>query len=160
LNDAGDVAFAAGGMIDLSTFASLDLQFGTVVVQAGQTARLVTYPGLEVEGYGRVRGGSLGPEGGNDVALPSIGPDGAVYCLAQLNGSGGRLLPRAATGLRIGLPLVVFGGSKPDPHRSAASSLGRVDGGGRPPGRSRSSRASPARRTRTLVFRPATGEAT
>src|SRR5262249_25698782 len=47
LNDAGDVAFAAGGMIDIN--AAGDLQFGTVVVPAGQPARLVIYPGLEVE---------------------------------------------------------------------------------------------------------------
>jgi hypothetical protein len=136
LNDAGDVAFAAGGMIDLSTFASLDLQFGTVVVQAGQTARLVTYPGLEVEGYGRVRGGSLGPEGGNDVALPSIGPDGAVYCLAQLNGSGGHAFFKASPpDYAIGVPLVVFGGSKPDPSPIGGVLFGRLDGGGRRVGR-------------------------
>ena len=58
-------------MLDID--APTDLQFGTVVAQAGQAPRLVIYPGLQVDSYGVVRSGSLGPEGGNDVALPSIG---------------------------------------------------------------------------------------
>jgi hypothetical protein len=159
LNDAGDVAFAAGGMIDINSAG--DLQFGTVVVQAGQLPRLVTYPGLNVDSYGKVRSGSLGPEGGNEVALPSIGPDGSVYCLAQLNGSGSHAFFKARPpDYKISIPLVVFGGSKPDPSPIggvffSAVSTAAVDATG---ALAFFSRFAGASELEALVFRPATGD--
>src|SRR5262249_7407981 len=60
LNDAGDVAFTAGGLFDFTTFSSSELEFGVLVAHAG-TVTLVTYPGLSTPPYGRIRGSALGP---------------------------------------------------------------------------------------------------
>jgi hypothetical protein len=161
LNDAGDVAFAAGGMLDLSTFSSSDFQFGVLVSRAGGTPQLVTYPGLEVPDFGRVRGGSLGPEGGNEVALPGIGPDGSVYVLGQLTGTGGHAFFRAQPpDYDLGLPLVVFGGSQPDPSPIggvffAAISPAAVDAAG---GLTFFSRLAGAPELEALIYRPSAGE--
>ena len=160
LNDAGDVAFAAGGLLDNNLFGGVDLQFGTVLAQGG-SLRLLTYPGQTVEGFGRVRGGSLGPEGGNDVALPSIGPDGTVYVLAQLNGTGGHAFFRSRPPeYDLGVPLVVFGGSKPDPSPIggvffSAVSTAAVDTSG---SLAFFARLAGAPELEALIFRPTVGD--
>jgi hypothetical protein len=115
INDAGDVAFAAGGMIDAITLSSSELQFGTLVARQG-IVHLVTYPGQLVDLFGRIRGGELGPDGGNAVAIPSIQPDGSVYVFGELTGGNGQAFFHAdPPDYQLGVPLIVFGGGHPDP---------------------------------------------
>lgn len=115
LNDAGDVAFTAGGMLDLATFSSSEPQFGVLLARQG-VVHLVTYPGQLVEGFGRVRGGTLGPDGGGEVAAPSLLPDGSVWVFAELNSGRGQAFFRPAPpAYGIGTPRVLLGGPDPDP---------------------------------------------
>ena len=122
LNDAGDVAFTAGGLLDLTSFTSSDLQYGTFVAHDGSVF-LVTYPGrllgTQGDGLGRIRGGELGPDGGGAVAAPVVQPDGSVVAFAELTGGNGQAFVRASPpgyGLTSIASLVVrFGGNAPDP---------------------------------------------
>jgi hypothetical protein len=114
MNDAGDVAFTAGGMLDLVSFSSSDFEFG-VLVARGTDVRLVSYPGLAVEGFGRIRGTELGPDGGGEVATPSMRPDGSVDLFAELTGGNGQAFFHARPpDYALVVPIVVFGGTSPD----------------------------------------------
>ncbi len=159
LNDVGDVAFAAGGMIDTTSFTSSDLEFGTLVAHAG-AVHIVTFPGLLVTGYGRIRGGTLGPDGGSQVALPSLGPTGDVVVFGELTGGNGQGFFRASPpDYTVGLPLVVFGGTSPDAspiggYYFAAESGPAVDALGNT---TFFSRLAGAHASEALIFRPVSG---
>jgi hypothetical protein len=160
LNDAGDVAFTSGGMFDVVTFTSTDLEFGSLVVRAGGTPQLVTFPGRPAEGFGRVRSGELGPDGGGEIAPPHVLPDGSVYVFAELTGGNGQAFYHAnppTYGLNV--PIVLFGGSHPDPSPLggvyfAAVSGPAVDAGGNV---AFFARLAGAPVLEALVFRPTSG---
>jgi hypothetical protein len=85
LNDRGDVAFTAGPLFD-GTLESTDLDGapGVFVFHDG-TLSTVGYPGRPVVGRGRITDVTLGPDGGNDVAPPTLSQDGRLIFFGELN---------------------------------------------------------------------------
>lgn len=160
LNDAGDVAFTAGGMLDFVSFTSTELEFGSLVVRVGGPAQLVTFPGRPAEGFGRVRGGELGADGGGEVAPPMLLPDGSVFVFVELTGGNGQAFYHARPpDYGLDIPIVVFGGTRPDPSPLggvyfAAASGPAVDAAGNV---AFFTRLAGAPVLEALVFRPTTG---
>jgi hypothetical protein len=116
INDAGDVACSPAGLFDTNGIASTDGEFGTIVVPHGADAELVAYPGRNTGGFGLLVGAQLGPEGGSKVAPPGLAADGTVYFFSTLTGGFGQGFFRAAPPTyALGLPVIRFGGSDPDP---------------------------------------------
>lgn len=114
-NDAGDVIFAAGPLID-SSIDSTDLDGAPgVFLLHGANLMLLAYPGKSVPTRGRITGLSLGPDGGNAVAPPVIAADGTVAFIASLNSGGQQALFRVSPpwDTTVIFPEVVFGGANP-----------------------------------------------
>ncbi len=126
LNGAGDVAFLAGPLFDLSDDASLTDQGspGVLVLHDG-TVTLLGYPGQKI-GPDKVTGVMLGPAGAAAVAAPSIAPDGTVAFFVALNGGNAEAIVRTS-GSEV-LPLVYTGGNGAD-----ASPVGGFYGGAESP---------------------------
>jgi hypothetical protein len=107
VNDAGDVAFLAGPLYDLSGDGALSESLGVLVYHAGVTT-LVGYPGQPL-GPDTVTGVTLGPVGGSQVAAPAVAPDGSVVFFAGLNDGNAEAIVRS-DGVTL-LPLVYSGGN-------------------------------------------------
>ena len=114
MNDAGDLAFTAGPLIDVSSTAagSDDLVPGVFVRRAGTTT-LLGWPGQPVAGLGRVTGFSLAAEFGAQPTPPAIAADGTVVFHALLNGGTAGVILRVAPTATEPVPVVVLGGSTP-----------------------------------------------
>jgi hypothetical protein len=161
INDSGDVAFTAGGMLDLVSFSSSEFQFGVLVARQG-AVHLVTYPGQAVEGFGRIRGGTLGPDGGNEVATPAIMPDGSVHVFAELTGGNGQaFFHPEPPDYDLGTPLLILGGPDPDPSPLGGVYFAAVSGPAADAGGNVTffARLAGAPVREALIFRPASGTA-
>lgn len=162
LNDAGDVACSPGNLFDINGTA-IDGEFGTLVIPHGATPQLLAFPGRDILGFGRIVGGSLGPDGGSKVAPPSLMADGTVYFFAELSTGFGQAFFRALPpDYEVTIPIIVFGGDDPDPSPiggfySAAVSGPAVDAVGN---LAFFTRLAGAVTTEALIFRPLSGPAT
>jgi hypothetical protein len=113
MNDAGDIVFAAGPLIDTS-LESTDIDGAPgVFLLHDDTLITLAYPGKSVPSRGRVTGLSLGADGGNATAPPVVSASGTVAFIASLNSGGQQALfsipPPWNTDVII--PKVVFGGT-------------------------------------------------
>jgi hypothetical protein len=126
VNDAGDVAFLAGPLFDLSPDAALNDTGnpGVLVLHAG-VVTLAAYPGEKV-GNDRITGPTLGPSGGSALAGPSIAPDGTLVCYVSLNdGNSEAMLRFDGTTL---LPLAYTGGAGANTSPSGGTFSGAESG--------------------------------
>lgn len=111
LNDAGDIAFLAGPLFDLSDDAVFgDEETPGVLVLRKGALTLVGYPGQHI-GPDRVAGFQLGSGAGGLLVPPALTPQGQVVFLVQLNSGSGEAIVRWEPGFTEPLPLVYTLGS-------------------------------------------------
>jgi hypothetical protein len=95
IDDAGDVAFLAGPLINLASSDATDFGSPAVFVASGGAVTLVSYDGQTL-GPDRVSGTTLGPFGNEQLAGPSLAADGSVVFFASLDGGGGEVIVRCS----------------------------------------------------------------
>lgn len=135
INDAGDIAFTGGPIIDLSGGpVTDDLRSGVFVLREG-SPQLVAWPGRTLPGLGRLSGFVLGTEFGSLPTTPRLTPDGALIIHALLNAdTSGVVIRSDPSGIRL-TPILLLGGSAPSSAPLggtflAAASPPAVDAGG------------------------------
>lgn len=164
VNDAGDVAFTGGPLIDVSDSAALDADLvpGVFVRRAGAVT-LLGWPGQRIGQFGRATDLALGTDFSDEPAPPALAPDGSVHFHAILNGGRMGVVVRASpAGADYDIdPVVVLGGSTPSSVPGggtflAAASGPAVDAVG---GLAFTARVAGADTSEVLVYLPDDGEA-
>lgn len=161
VNDAGDIAFFGGPLLDLSGNASTDdLRPGVFLLRGGEpTPRLVAWPGRTLPGFGRLSGFNLGTQFGAQPTPPSVTPEGAVVFHALLNADTSGAVVRVDPPYGRLVPLLLLGGSTPSSAPLggtflAAASAPAVDAGG---GIALVARFAGSETSEALVYVPSAG---
>ena len=161
VNDAGDLAFTGGPLLDVSGDPGSDDLVPGLFLYRGGELRLIAWPGRTLSGLGRISGFSLGSQFGALATPPALTPGGTLVFHAALNSNTSSVLLRAEPPAMDLAPIVILGGQTPSSAPTggtflAAASPPAVDATG---GIAFVARLADAETSEALVYVPASGPA-